>query len=119
MLLTLDHIQLAIPVGEEAAARHFWCDILGLTEVVKPDTLAGRGGCWFEQGGLAVHVGVEEPFRPQQKAHPAFAVTDLDRLAAKLERHDYAVQWDDKLLPRRRFYTADPFGNRLEFLANL
>lgn len=40
----LDHIQLAMPRGEEARARHFYGDVLGLTEVPKPANLAGRGG---------------------------------------------------------------------------
>jgi catechol 2,3-dioxygenase-like lactoylglutathione lyase family enzyme len=104
----LDHVQLAAPPGCEAEARRFFGDLLGLREVEKPPSLAARGGVWFEH----LHVGVEEDFRPARKAHPAFAVADLDALAARLGD----VEWDDALPGVRRFYARDPWGNRLEFL---
>ncbi|PHM27527.1 hypothetical protein [Xenorhabdus innexi] len=44
-LLKPDHVQLAIPKGEEDTARKFYIDILGLTEMQKPANLAKRGGC--------------------------------------------------------------------------
>jgi len=82
--------------------------------------LRSRGGAWFALGnGGQLHVGVEEPFAPAQKAHPAFRLpTDqLDELAARLEAAGERVEWDDSLPGVRRFYTADPWGNRLELLA--
>ncbi len=72
----LDHLQLAMPAREEAAARAFYGDLLGLTELTKPSELAGRGGLWFALGTQALHLGVEEAFSPARKAHPAFAVSD-------------------------------------------
>jgi len=63
-------------------------------------------------------LGVEKDFAPQKKAHPAFCVRDLDGLAQRLAGAGYPVIWDDALPERRRFYTADPFGNRIEFIAN-
>jgi catechol 2,3-dioxygenase-like lactoylglutathione lyase family enzyme len=104
----LDHVQLAAPPGCEAEARRFFGGVLGLREVPKPPSLAARGGVWFEN----LHIGVEEDFKPARKAHPAFAVDDLDALAAKLGD----VTWDDELPGVRRFYARDPWGNRLEFL---
>ena len=115
-MLKIDHIQLAIPRGGEDEARRFWMGVIGMDEVAKPETLAGRGGCWFERDGTAVHVGVEADFRPQKKGHPAFSVTDLAALAETLKRNNFTVIWDDALVGRDRFYTADPFGNRIEFL---
>ncbi len=115
MLTYLDHLQLAMPPGQEAAARAFYEGLLGFREVAKPAALASRGGCWFE-GPVALHLGVEADFRPAKKAHPAFRVNDLDALAARLERAGHGVLWDDALPSERRFYTSDPFGNRLEFL---
>ena len=106
--MRLDHVQVAAPPGCEAEARAFYGGVLGLREVAKPDALRARGGVWFEQ----LHVGVEEGFRPARKAHPAFAVDDLDALAARIGD----VQWDDAVPGVRRFYASDPFGNRLEFL---
>ena len=116
-IVGLDHIQLAMPPGDEARARAFYGDLLRLTEVPKPEPLGGRGGCWFEGHGLSVHLGVESTdFTPAKKAHPAFLVADLDAAFITLETAGVAVQWDDSLPQVRRFYAADPFGNRLEFI---
>jgi len=86
-------------------------------ELEKPAALSGRGGAWFGMpDGRQVHLGVEESFRPNEKAHPAFISGTLDRLALSLEEGGFAVRWDETLAPRRRFYSHDPFGNRIEFL---
>jgi catechol 2,3-dioxygenase-like lactoylglutathione lyase family enzyme len=106
--MRIDHVQLAAPPGCEEEARAFFGGVLGLKEVPKPPALAARGGVWFE----GVHIGVEDDFRPARKAHPAFVVDDLDALAARLGD----VEWDDALPGVRRFYAADPWGNRLEFI---
>jgi len=110
------HVQLAIPVGGEDQARAFLGETLGMTELTKPAVLAALGGCWFRGGGLEVHLGVETPFAPALKAHPGILVADLGGLAARLELSDCAVTWDDEFPGHDRFYAADPFGNRLEFL---
>ena len=112
----LHHVQLAIPAGGESACRDFWGGVLGMTELEKPPVLAARGGCWFRGGGLEVHLGVEEPFSPARKAHPGILVEDLDGLAVALEDAGMTVTWDGEFPGHRRFYAADPFGNRLEFL---
>jgi catechol 2,3-dioxygenase-like lactoylglutathione lyase family enzyme len=116
----LDHIQLAAPPGCEAEARRFFGDLLGLEELEKPEPLRSRGGAWFALGDRGqLHVGVEEPFVPALKAHPAFRVAPekLDELAARLASAGERVEWDDSLPGARRFYTADPWRNRLELLA--
>ena len=115
----LHHVQLAIPVGGEAACRAFWSDILGMTELVKPPVLAARGGCWFRGGELEVHLGVERDFAPARKAHPGILVRDLGRLADRLEAAGIAVRWDGEFPGFSRFYADDPFGNRLEFMEPL
>ena len=116
-LLGLDHVQLAIPVEGEAAARSFYRDLLGLAEVEKPEPLRSRGGCWLHGPGIALHLGVEDPFTPALKAHPAFLAEDLDGLAERLRAAGRPVTWDDALAGVRRFYTSDPFGNRIELIA--
>lgn len=117
MISGLDHVQLAMPRGGEERARAFFAGVLGLAELEKPPTLAGRGGVWFAlPDGRQLHLGVEEPFRPSAKAHPAFGCSDLDGLARRLEASGYDVRWGEELAPRRRFYGEDPFGNRVEFI---
>ena len=114
-IIGLDHIQLAMPPGEEATARYFYGELLGLTEIAKPEPLAGRGGCWFEGRHCQIHLGVQTDFVPARKAHPAFLVTDLDALRAKLEAVQIPISLDEALPTVRRFHASDPFGNRLEF----
>jgi catechol 2,3-dioxygenase-like lactoylglutathione lyase family enzyme len=112
----LDHVQLAMPAGQEDAARRFYAGLLGLTEIPKPPNLAKRGGAWFEGGTLRVHLGVEAEFRPAKKAHPAFLVEELGALAEYLRRAGVAVVTDEPLVGYERIYVADPFGNRIELL---
>lgn len=116
MIQNLDHIQLAMPHGGEEKARAFFRDILGMEEEEKPKPLASRGGCWFRAGSAILHLGVEERFLPQKKAHPAFCVSDLKELEAAFVAHAIPVAWDHSLPNRRRFYAQDPFGNRMEFI---
>lgn len=112
----LNHVQLAMPAGEEAAARRFYEGILGIPEVVKPPHLAQRGGCWFERGSLRVHLGVEKDFRPAKKAHPAFTVTDLGTLKQRLRDEGFDTVEDEPLAGYDRCYVEDPFGNRIELM---
>jgi catechol 2,3-dioxygenase-like lactoylglutathione lyase family enzyme len=114
-LLGVDHVQLAAPRGCEPAARAFFGGLLGLTEIEKPEPLRSRGGCWFELGSQQLHIGVEEPFRPALRAHPAFAVIEIQALFERLQRSHIECSWDTELDGRRRFFAADPWGNRLEF----
>jgi catechol 2,3-dioxygenase-like lactoylglutathione lyase family enzyme len=63
----IEHVQLAMPPGGEDQARKFYRDLLGIPEVQKPPRLAARGGCWFEQGDLKIHLGIDREFRPSKK----------------------------------------------------
>jgi catechol 2,3-dioxygenase-like lactoylglutathione lyase family enzyme len=116
----IDHVQVAAPRGSEEEARRFYGGLLGLAELPKPPVLQARGGVWFACGAHQLHVGIDEPFSPAVKAHPALAVrpADLDHLAERLGAAGYRVQWDDALPGTRRFYTADPWGNRIELVAS-
>jgi catechol 2,3-dioxygenase-like lactoylglutathione lyase family enzyme len=115
-IVGLDHIQLAMPAGAEADARRFYSELLGLAEIAKPAELAARGGCWFSGPGVQVHLGVEQQFAPARKAHPAFLVADLDAFQEQLARAGIATTPDTAVPGVRRFYAADPFGNRIEFI---
>jgi len=117
MISAIDHVQLAMPPGEEDKARAFFVGVLGMTELPKPAALAARGGCWFASGGAQVHLGVEKDFRPAKKAHPALRCTDFDALLAKLNAAGVAFTPDDNVDGVRRGYIEDPFGNRIELIA--
>jgi len=121
----LHHVQVACPTGGEDGSRRFYADGLGLVEVDKPAALVARGGCWFrsydDQGGVAaeLHVGVEDPFAPARKAHPAFVVDDLDEVADRLRGLGFDVdeRERDSFPGHLRLHTFDAHGNRVEVLA--
>jgi catechol 2,3-dioxygenase-like lactoylglutathione lyase family enzyme len=115
-IVAMDHVQLAMPPGLEAQAEAFYCGVLGLERVPKPPPLAARGGCWFRRGDVAVHLGVEEEFRPARKAHPAFVVDDLAALQAVCEEAGIEVRPNPDGEWGRGAYVDDPFGNRIELI---
>jgi catechol 2,3-dioxygenase-like lactoylglutathione lyase family enzyme len=118
-LVGLHHVQVSAPRGSEEALRRFYGDVLGMTEVPKPPGLAGRGGVWFRAGGVELHLGVEDDFRPAGKAHPGLLVADLPAYVGRLAAHGVPVEWDDAFPGYRRCYLQDPHGNRLELLEPL
>jgi catechol 2,3-dioxygenase-like lactoylglutathione lyase family enzyme len=115
-ILRLDHVQLAMPAGGEAAARRFYQGVLGIPEVAKPAHLVARGGCWFEHGGVKLHLGVDVAFAPARKAHPALIVRDLAALVARLHAAGHMTTEDQPLAGYARCYVDDPFGNRVELM---
>jgi catechol 2,3-dioxygenase-like lactoylglutathione lyase family enzyme len=115
-VLSLDHVQLAIPVGGEKRAREFYTGILGLAEVAKPAAMAGRNSIWFAAGPVNVHLGIEADFHPARRAHPALVVDDLDEMVAACERAGLATKPDTSFNNFRRVHIFDPFGNRLELM---
>jgi catechol 2,3-dioxygenase-like lactoylglutathione lyase family enzyme len=115
-IIGLDHVQLAMPPGAEAEAVAFYEGVLGITHVVKPPHLAVRGGCWFEDPSVRLHLGVEADFRPARKAHPALVVDDLAALVERLEQTGHPVRVAEAPDGSAQHYVDDPFGNRLELV---
>ena len=118
--VSLDHVQIAAPARCEAAARRFFGELVGLPEIEKPEPLRARGGAWFAVGDRQLHVGVVADFEPARKAHVGLRLgaAELDELAERLAAAGAPVTWDETLPGERRFYSEDPWGNRVEFLAS-
>lgn len=117
----LDHIQVAAPRTPEAEeqARAFYGGLLGLAEIEKPEILRKNGGVWFSLGTGQLHVGIETQFAPARKAHPAFLVSDLAALRARLEVAGVPTSEAEPIPGVNRFYVHDPFDNRIELLERL
>lgn len=115
-ILGIDHVQLAMPAGGERQAREFYGGLLGMPEVAKPEALAGRGGVWFENGTVKLHLGVDPRFHPASKAHPALLVSALPALLRRLQEAGVEVVHGEALPGYHRAFVADPFGNRLELM---
>jgi catechol 2,3-dioxygenase-like lactoylglutathione lyase family enzyme len=119
-ILSIDHVQIAMPAEQEDQARAFYVGILGFTEIPKPAELAKRGGAWFQSRGVQLHLGVEADFKPARKAHPAFLVSDLDLLIAKVKEAGYETDTSQPPLDGyKRAHVFDPFGNRIELMEKL
>jgi catechol 2,3-dioxygenase-like lactoylglutathione lyase family enzyme len=112
----IDHVQLAMPVGEEDKARRFYRDLLGMVELAKPPELAKHGGCWFESANVQIHLGVEKDFRSAKKAHPALRCREYFGLIEQLRRSGVEVHEADDIPGVRRCHIHDPFGNRIELI---
>ena len=116
-MIAFDHVQLAMPPRGESCARAFFVGVLGLMELPKPADLAAHGGCWFGHDAMQLHLGVDYDFRPARRAHVAFVVSNLAEIAARLVEAGAPVDPVGAINGRARFNSADPFGNRLEFIA--
>lgn len=127
--MRLHHVQLSMTAGMEDRARTFYAEILGLSEVEKPLSLAGRGGCWFRAYDAdavvaEIHLGVDPGFVPSKKSHPAFvteSVELLEELAEKIQSGGFEFSWAERhtFEGYERFHCQDPFGNRVEVLVPL
>jgi catechol 2,3-dioxygenase-like lactoylglutathione lyase family enzyme len=115
-ILSLDHVQIAIPIAREDCARSFYSGILGFTEIEKPPQMAERKSIWFVAGAVNLHLGIEPDFHPAKRAHPAFVVGGLDAILAACERAGLAAKPDTSFNGFRRVHVVDPFGNRLELM---
>ena len=119
-ILSIDHVQMAMPAGEEEKARVFYSEILGFKEIPKPPDLAKRGGAWFQSGNVQLHLGVDSEFRPARKAHPALIVDDLDSLLTNVQNAGYETDTSQPPLDGyKRAHVFDPFGNRIELMETL
>jgi catechol-2,3-dioxygenase len=121
-IVALDHAFLTMRGGGEDEARSFYGGLLGLEEIPKAKGLERSGGVWFQAGGQELHLGTDDAHVAPKRPHPGFRVgssAELDELAERLVASQYDVDWDDRIEGRRRFYTHDPFGNRVELLVDL
>ena len=116
----IDHVQITIPVGAEDEARRFYLTVLGLTEIAKPESLAGRGGFWCKAGDVQVHIGTEDGFdRLTTKAHIAYAIRDIPYWRERLLATGCQIIESIPIPGYDRFEFRDPFGNRVEFIQAL
>ncbi len=117
MIVGVHHVQITVPAAAVAAARAFYCGLLGLPEVEKPASLRGRGGFWLLAGDRQVHVGTEEGGdRHATKAHVAYAVLDLAGWRTRLAAAGVELLGGVPIPGYERFEFRDPFGNRVELI---
>lgn len=117
MLLRVHHVQITVPKSSEDAARAFYCGVLGLLEIEKPESLKGRGGFWVKLADVEIHISIEDGVdRTLTKAHIAWQVDNIPAWRAKLEAHGIQMAESVPIPGYNRFEFRDPFGNRVEFI---
>jgi catechol 2,3-dioxygenase-like lactoylglutathione lyase family enzyme len=115
-ILSIDHVQIAIPINSEDRARAFYSGIFGFAEIAKPPQMAERKSIWFVAGAVNLHLGIERDFTPAKRPHPAFVVEGLDKILAACDRAGISSKPDTSFNGFRRVHVFDPFGNRLELM---
>ena len=119
-IVGIHHVNITIPQGAEEQGRHFYCHLLGLPEIEKPDSLKERGGFWLQVGDRQVHVSTEQAIERQKtKAHVAYQVTNLAAWRARLETEGYKILDGIPIPGYERFELRDPFGNRIELIERI
>lgn len=113
--MRLHHVSIPARSADFDAGRHFYGEILGLTELPVPKTLGAERVLWFRAGDCELHLFDEET----TAAHPTgrhfcFAVEDLDEIQAALFAANISTEETTPIHNRPRFFCRDPFDNRLE-----
>lgn len=114
----LNHIQICVPHGQETRAREFYCGILSLKEIDKPEIMKKNGGFWVEIANLQIHIGTEEN-QGRSKRHPAFEVDDLVSVKKYLISKDLCVVDQNNVYDFNRFSFFDYWGNRIELMEKI
>ncbi|HEX4860923.1 MAG TPA: VOC family protein, partial [Rhizomicrobium sp.] len=109
-----DHVQIAVPKAQEAQCLAFYREVLGLSEIEKPEHLKARGGAWFQVGGVQMHVGLDPEPSPKSKRHVCFLVSDLAAAKQAVQARGAAIEDEGKAEGLIRFFVRDPAGNRIE-----
>jgi catechol 2,3-dioxygenase-like lactoylglutathione lyase family enzyme len=113
----LQHASVPMPVGGADAARRFYGEALAMPEIHRPRGLSHLMLVWFSAGedGHEVHCFEEENTGPNSPGqHLCLEVDDLEGYRDRIQQHGFSVEAADPIYNRPRFFTHDPFGNRVE-----
>ncbi len=113
-ITVIDHVQIAAPKALELETVRFYREVLGLTEILKPEDLRGRGGAWFQTGNLQMHIGIDPEPSPKSKRHVCFLVGDLAKAKAAVMAKGVIIEEENMVEGLSRFFIRDPAGNRIE-----
>ncbi len=119
--IRLQHASVPMTTGGNDQGRHFYGATLGLTEIPPPAVLGGDGFVWFAIGesGDEIHLYTDESGPNSPGQHLCIQVDDPAAVREQLEANGYETSDTDVIPNRPRFFTHDPFGNRVEISALL
>jgi catechol 2,3-dioxygenase-like lactoylglutathione lyase family enzyme len=120
-IIEINHIQITVPPSAEEASKHFYRDLLGLEEIPKPGGSA-RGGAWFRQGPVEIHLSLEETATSNDlsRRHVCYMVADLTDAETRLIAAGIEIIPDERPMAGwKRFYVRDPGANKIEIAQRL
>jgi glyoxylase I family protein len=112
MMISSGVHHVSINVTDTDAARRFYVDVLGFTELARPDL--GFPGAWLQIGEQQLHL-LELPMPEHKGQHFALAVADVDSAVGLLRAQGVDVG-DPKEISGvcRQAFLFDPSGNQVE-----
>ncbi|MFT5440612.1 MAG: catechol 2,3-dioxygenase-like lactoylglutathione lyase family enzyme [Alphaproteobacteria bacterium] len=131
MLKRVDHLNVQVPPEKEDEAKHFYGEILGLSQLTKPDNL-GRSGahyCLSEEPWYELHLGIARGasvadigLNQALLNHLGFQVDDLAAARQAFEAAGIEIseadpaRSEERDFYQERFFVRDPGGNQLEIM---
>lgn len=102
---------VSICVSDADAGLAFYRDVLGLTQLPRPDLGPGH---WLDAGGQQVHLMQSDDPRPASD-HFAIRVENLDEAVEDLRAQDVKVHTSTYIPGAgHQAFIRDPFGNFIE-----
>jgi catechol 2,3-dioxygenase-like lactoylglutathione lyase family enzyme len=112
----LNHVNVTVPESLEAAAKHFYGNVLGLTQIPKPAGPRQNIGAWYELGDAQLHLSIENGAQSElSDRHVCYQVSDIGKAKSEFEIAGVVViPDDDPIRGQTRFFVRDPGGNMIE-----
>lgn len=114
-VLSLEHVSITSPEDLEEEVVSWYRDCLELQERDKPPGTRAKGA-WFQIGEQQVHVTIDE-HNPPKVSHFGLVVDDFEEIVERLRGSGCHIEQAASIPGRRRFYTRDPAGNRIEIIS--
>ena len=114
-VLALDHVNITAPEELEQEVVGWYENCLGLERLPKPEGTR-PSGAWFKLGDQELHISIDQ-HNPPQNAHLGILVDDFETVVQGLRGAGCHIEQAATIPGRRRCYTRDPAGNRIELAA--
>ena len=114
-VILLEHVSVTCPEDLENEVTTWYRDLLGLNEMEKPAGTRSKGA-WFQIGDQQIHVTIDE-HNPPKVSHFGLVIDDFAEAVERLRSAGCHIEQASAIPGRRRCYTRDPAGNRIEIIS--
>jgi catechol 2,3-dioxygenase-like lactoylglutathione lyase family enzyme len=110
-IIEVNHVNVTVRADLEQATKHFYGEVMGLTQIPKPEGPRQFVGAWYQLGSAQLHLSIEDdPQNAASNRHVCYGVADL-AVAEEMLRNAGVEIIPDRA---RRFFVRDPAGNLIE-----